>query len=162
MVLGATLRRHREKAGLSTADASDAVALPTPHITDMELGQTALRLRHVAGLCAVYGVSDQSERATLLGLARRGSTPEWWHSYLDLIPEWFECYLGLEQAASLIRSYTAQVVPELLQTADYARAIIALAQGILPSAELRRRVELPDAAPADAGDQAATQAVGPD
>ncbi|HET9896540.1 MAG TPA: helix-turn-helix transcriptional regulator [Streptosporangiaceae bacterium] len=142
MVLGATLQRLREKAGLSTADASVAIALPAPRIADVECGQIGLRLRHVAGLCAAYGVSDVTLRATLLGLARQANSPQWWHSYADLVPEWFECYLGLEQAASLIRGYTAQVIPVLLQTSDYAREIITLAHRNLAERDVQRRVEL--------------------
>ena len=142
MVLGASLQRLRERAGLSAADASVAIALPAPAISDAECGQAALRLRHVAGLCAAYGVSEVSERATLLGLAREANTPQWWHDYADLVPAWFECYLGTEQAASLIRGYTAQVIPVLLQTPDYAREVISLAHGQLSERDLRRRVEL--------------------
>ncbi len=142
MVLGATLQRLREKAGLSAADASVAIALPAPRISAVECGQAGLRLRHVAGLCAAYGVSDLAERATLLGLARQANSPQWWHEYQDLVPDWFECYLGLEQAASLIRGYTAQVIPVLLQTPDYAREVISLAQGHLPARDIQRRVEL--------------------
>jgi hypothetical protein len=80
-------------------------------------------------LCDLYGVSDQIERATLLGLARRASSPEWWHPYRDLIPPWFTRYLSLEQAASVIRGYAAQVIPGLLQTPGYARAVITVGHG---------------------------------
>src|SRR5262249_52674275 len=114
MVLGATLQRLREKAGLSVADASLSIALPAPRIAEVECGQAGRRLRQVAGLCAAYGVSDLAERATLLGLARQANVPQWWHGYRDLVPKPFECYLGLEQAASLIRGFTAQVIPVLL------------------------------------------------
>lgn len=143
MVLGMTLRRLRESAGLSADDASGSAGLlPGTSVSDIELGCTGVRLRDVAGLCTAYGVSDLAERVTLLGLARQANNPPWWHCYLNLIPAWFERYLELEQAASLIRSYTGQVIPALLQTPDYARAVITLVHGPTPEPDLARRLEL--------------------
>ncbi len=142
MVLGTALGRLRESAGLSAGDASAASGLPVPLVTSLELGQGDLiRLRDVAGLYTAYGVSDLAERATLLGLARRANGREWWHSYQDVIPGWFGSYLGLEQAACLIRCYAAATVPALLQTPGYARALIALREGG-HGQEAGRRVEL--------------------
>jgi hypothetical protein len=85
-------------------------------------------------------VRDPAERAQFLDLARQANTPGWWHRYSDLLPSWFETYLGLEQAASMIRNYELQFVPGLLQTRDYARAVTML--GHTDPAEVELRVEL--------------------
>jgi len=142
MVLGTALSRLRAEAGLSAGEASAVTGVPVPLITGMELGQATVRLWDVAGLYSAYGVSDLAERTTLLGLAHRANGSEWWHAYRDVIPAWFEHYLGLEQAASLIRCYAGQVIPALLQTPDYSRAAVAVTHGDATEADRRRRVEL--------------------
>jgi Domain of unknown function (DUF5753)/Helix-turn-helix domain len=143
MVLGTALGRLRESAGLSAGDASAVSGLPVPLIAGMELGQAdIIRMWDVAELYTAYGVSDLAERATLLGLARQANSREWWRAYQDVIPVWFEHYLGLEQAASLIRSFAVQTIPTLLQTPDYVRALIALGYGSAPGQDVQRRVEL--------------------
>ena len=63
-----------------------------------------------------------------MALARQANSPGWWHKYGDVLPDWFQVYVGLEEAASLIRLYEVQFVPGLLQTADYARAVVRLGQ----------------------------------
>jgi hypothetical protein len=142
MVLGTALSRLRTEAGLSAGEASAVTGVPVPLITGMELGQATVRLWDVAGLYSAYGVSDLAERTTLLGLAHRANGSEWWHSYRDVIPAWFEHYLGLEQAASLIRCYAGQVIPALMQTADYSRAAVAANHGEANETDRKRWVEL--------------------
>jgi hypothetical protein len=78
----------------------------------------------------------------LLALAEQASVPDWWRAYRDVVPDWFGPYLSLEQAASIIRGYEAQFVPGLLQTEDYARAVLRLGHGDAPAAEVERRVGL--------------------
>jgi hypothetical protein len=142
MVLGTALSRLRQGAGLSAGQASEATGVPPGVITGMELGRSDVRLWDVAGLYSAYGVDDVAERSTLLGLAHRANSTEWWHGYRDVIPDWFEHYLGLEQAASLIRLYSGQPVPALLQTPGYARELIRLSHVRVTDDELERRVEL--------------------
>jgi|SRR5579863_2909906 len=142
MVLGTALSRLRTEAGLSAGEASAVTGVPVPLITGMELGQATVRLWDVAGLYSAYGVSDLAERTTLLGLAHRANGSEWWHSYRDVIPAWFEHYLGLEQAASVIRCYAGQVIPALMQTPDYSRAAVAVTHADATESDRKRRVEL--------------------
>lgn len=142
MVTGLALRRWREASHLSLDDAGQAIGLPGREISRREQGRCGFRLRDVAQLCDLYQITDQAERAMLLGLARSGNHPGWWQPYADLIPPWFAHYLALEQAASVIRSYDAQIVPALLQTAEYARAVIMLGHADTPAADIERRVEL--------------------
>jgi transcriptional regulator with XRE-family HTH domain len=142
MLLGARLRRLREACGISREEAGEAIRGSHSKISRLELARTGFKQRDVADLLTLYGVTDEAERATLLELARQASRPGWWHAYGDVIPPWFLPYLGLEQAADVIRGYEVQFVPGLLQTHDYARAVIALTHAGDPAELLDHRVEL--------------------
>jgi hypothetical protein len=107
----------------------------------MEHGRVGFKERDVADLLTLYGVTDSEERAALLNLARQANTPGWWHAYSDILPTWLEPYVGLEAAASVIRTYQIQLIPGLLQTEGYARALIQ--QGSAATEEqVARRIEL--------------------
>jgi transcriptional regulator with XRE-family HTH domain len=138
--LGGALRRKREAAGVSRERAGEVIRASPAKISRLELGRVGFKERDVADLLTAYGVHEPAERAEFLDLARQANTPGWWHRYSDLLPAWFETYLGLEQAASVIRNYELQFVPGLLQTRDYARAVILL--GHTDPVEVERRVEL--------------------
>ncbi|MEJ3654656.1 helix-turn-helix transcriptional regulator [Actinomycetes bacterium KLBMP 9759] len=138
--LGAQLRRKREDAGITREAAGEAIRASPAKISRLELGRVGFKERDVADLLTLYGVTAQDERAEFMELARRANTPGWWHRYADLLPTWFETYLGLEQAASVIRCYELQFIPGLLQTREYARAVTRLAHEDLD--EVERRVEL--------------------
>jgi hypothetical protein len=142
VVVGSRLRWHRQDRGLSLEEAGDAIGVPDWLIRHMERGEIQLRMRDVAGLCALYALTDLGECATLLGLARQANAPEWWHAYRDVVPGWFRRYLSLEQAACTIRSYAPQILPALLQTPDYARAVVTLAHAGAAEQDIERRVEL--------------------
>ncbi|MFI0485351.1 helix-turn-helix domain-containing protein [Actinomadura sp. 9N215] len=141
MVLGARLRRLREECLVSREEAGDAIRASHSKISRLELGRSGFKLRDVADLLTLYGVADEAERATLLALAGQANRPGWWQPYCDLIPDWAQGYLGLEQAVNVIRSYEVQFVQGLLQTEDYARAVIRLGHPPTPD-ELGRRIEL--------------------
>ncbi|WP_433560155.1 helix-turn-helix domain-containing protein [Pseudonocardia xinjiangensis] len=138
--LGGELRRRREAAGVTREMAGDAIRASPAKISRLELGRVGFKERDVADLLTLYGVGEGAERTQFLALARQANAPGWWHRYADLLPGWFETYIGLEQASSLIRTYELQFVPGLLQTADYARAVTRL--GHTDSDEVERRVEL--------------------
>jgi hypothetical protein len=142
MLLGRRLRRLREAKGVSREEAGWEIRASESKISRMELGRVGFKERDVADLLTLYGVTDPEERAALLSVARQANDRGWWHRYGDVQPKWFESYLGLEAAASLIRAYEVQFVPGLLQTADYARAVIALGYGGTDEAEVERRVAL--------------------
>jgi hypothetical protein len=108
----------------------------------METGRVGLKLRDIEDLLTLYGVADEKERAKVTALARRSRQPEWWSRYTDVLPGWFETYLGLESAATSIRSFEAQFVPGLFQTEDYARAVTRLGHQTAPAGETERRVGL--------------------
>lgn len=142
MQLGARLRRLREAKGVSREDAGWRIRASESKISRMELGRVGFKERDVADLLALYGVDDESEQAALLAVAREANQPGWWHPYGDLLATWFQYYLDLEAAASLIRSYEIQFVPGLLQTEAYARAVIVLGHGAATAEEVDRRVGL--------------------
>lgn len=128
MLLGARLRKLRESVGVSREEAGYAIRGSESKISRMELGRTGFKPRDVGDLLELYGVSED-ERATLLAMAGHANTPGWWHAYSEVIPAWFTPYLGLEQAAEIIRTYEVQFVPGLLQTPDYARAVLRIGAG---------------------------------
>ena len=138
--LGARLRHKREVAGLTREEAGDAIRGSAAKISRLELGRVGFKERDVSDLLTRYGVVDPDERAEFLTLVGRANAPGWWHRYSDLLPSWFETYLGMEQAASMIRTYELQFVPGLLQTRRYARAVTQLVHS--DPAEVERRVEL--------------------
>jgi transcriptional regulator with XRE-family HTH domain len=142
IVLGTHLRRLRESRGISREAAGDAIRGSHAKISRLELGRVGAKERDVADLLTLYGVTDEEQRGQFLALARQASTPGWWHKYSDVLPSWFETLIGLEDAASLIRTYEVQFVPGLLQTPDYARACVRLGHPRATEREVDRRVEL--------------------
>lgn len=142
IVLGTQLRRLREAAGISREAAGDAIRGSHAKISRLELGRTGYKERDVSDLLALYGVTDLRECAEFLNLARQASIPGWWHRYNDVLPPWFEQLLGLEEAASVIRTYEVQFVPGLLQTEEYARACTRLGHPRATEKETERRVRL--------------------
>ena len=142
ILLGAQLRRLRESRNISREDAGWEIRASGSKISRMELGRVSFKERDVSDLLTLYGVEDAKEREALLSLAQQANNPGWWHHFGDVMPSWFQSYLGLEAAASLIRTYEIQFVPGLLQTADYARAVILLGHAGANAEEIERRIEL--------------------
>ncbi len=142
MLLGAQLRRLREARGISREEAGYAIRGSESKISRMELGRVGFKERDVLDLLTLYGITDEREREEALVLTRDANTPGWWHRYSDLLPSWFQNFLGLETAAVLIRSYEVQFVPGLLQTEAYARAVIQIGFSSANTEEIDRRVKL--------------------
>jgi transcriptional regulator with XRE-family HTH domain len=140
IALGGELRRRRERANVTREDAGEALRASPAKISRLELGRVGFKERDVLDLLTLYGVLDPDERAEFVALARRANAPGWWHRYSDLLPSWFETYLGLEQASTVIRTYELQFVPGLLQTREYARAVTLLGHEL--QEDVDRRVEL--------------------
>jgi hypothetical protein len=142
ILLGAQLRRLREHKAISREDAGWEIRASGSKISRMELGRVSFKERDVSDLLTLYGVADPKERESLLSLARQANSPGWWHHFGDILPPGFQSYLGLEAASTLIRTYEIQFVPGLLQTRDYARAIMLLGHAGEKPEEIDRRVEL--------------------
>jgi transcriptional regulator with XRE-family HTH domain len=142
MLVGAQLRRLRIDNGLTREQAAEAIRASAWKIHRLENGQVGFKERDVVDLLGIYGITDPDRVAALVALAREASTPSWWSRYSDLLPPWVRAYIDLESAASLIRTYEDQLVPGLLQTEDYMRAVIAGAHLGDSAEDVERRAAL--------------------
>jgi transcriptional regulator with XRE-family HTH domain len=127
-LVGGALRRYRENMGYALEDAARVLECDRSKISRIETGQRGIRPKELRELLTEYGVPD-SEQAALVGLARRRDSRGWWDQYANVLPEAFADYLAMESTAAEIMTYEAQLVPDLLQTAGYARAIAAATPG---------------------------------
>jgi Domain of unknown function (DUF5753)/Helix-turn-helix domain len=142
MLLGAQLRRLRETANVTRDDAGYHIRASGSKISRMELGRVSFKERDVTDLLEFYGVDDTAERDKLVQLTREANATPWYQKFQDVVPDWFHVFVGLEEAAQLIRVYEVQFVPGLLQTEDYARAIVTQGMPGTDADEIERRVAL--------------------
>jgi hypothetical protein len=142
MLVGAQLRRLRTDLGLSRAEAAEAIRASEWKIHRLENGQVRFKRRDLVDLLGRYEVTDPDEVEELLAMAADANNPGWWQHYGDLLPSWFRAYVDLEAAAGLIRTYEGQLIPGLLQTDDYMRALVRGAHLEDSGEEVGRRVRL--------------------
>ena len=141
ILLGSQLRRLRESGGFTREEAGYSIRASESKISRMELGRVSFKERDVADLLTLYGV-ESGDREALLGLVREANVAGWWHGYGDLLPGWFQTYVGLEEAATCIQTFEVQFVHGLAQTEEYARAVVAHGQPAAQYGEIERRVDL--------------------
>ncbi|MGX1771961.1 helix-turn-helix domain-containing protein [Nocardia brasiliensis] len=139
--LGRHLRDLRNRARMTTRTAAQQLEWSEAKIWRIETGQTSLRSLDVEAMCKVYGAPSDLI-GPLTALARETKARGWWTAYGDVIGEGFEVYIGLEEAATRLSTYENELVPGLLQTEDYTRALLAAARPDMPANELDRRVQL--------------------
>ncbi len=139
--LGRYLRDLRNKSRLTVRAAAAQLEWSEAKIWRIETGQTSLRSLDVEAMCKVYGAPQDITEA-LMGLAKETKARGWWHSYGNVIPEGFDVYIGLEEAASHFSWYESELVPGLFQTEDYARAVIRADNPGVDDAEIERRVHV--------------------
>ncbi|RJL34568.1 helix-turn-helix domain-containing protein [Bailinhaonella thermotolerans] len=142
ILLGSQLRKLREEKGISRDEAGYQIRASGSKISRLELGRVGFKERDVEDLLTLYGVDDREARDAMLSLVRQANEPGWWHKFSDVLPSWFQAYIGLEEAASRIRTYEVQFIPGLLQTERYARAVISMGNPVPPPDELERRVRM--------------------
>jgi transcriptional regulator with XRE-family HTH domain len=142
MILGTQLRRLRERAEISRSEAGYSIRSSESKISRIELGRVSFKERDVADLLTLYGVTDPEERTQFLDLVKQSNRLGWWHRYNDLIPKWFEDYIGLEEAADRIQTYELQFMPGLLQTEEYALAVASHGRPQSVNEDIERRVAL--------------------
>ncbi|MEU7860281.1 helix-turn-helix transcriptional regulator [Nonomuraea sp. NPDC049141] len=142
ILLGSQLRRLREGKGVTREEAGHLIRGSESKISRMELGRVGFKERDVADLLTLYGVVDNQARAAVLDLVATANEPGWWHRFNDILPTWFQAYVGLEEAAARIRTYEVQFVPGLLQTKEYARAVVTAGSAGIGAEEISRRVDL--------------------
>ena len=139
--LGRYLRDARNEGGLTVRAAAQQLEWSEAKIWRIETGQTSLRSHDVETMCRVYGAKPSITEA-LMGLAKETKAKGWWHAYGDVVPEWFDVYIGLEGAASGLSWYESDLVPGLFQTEDYARVLIKGEHPDDSADEIDRRVRL--------------------
>lgn len=139
ILLGAQLRRLREQAGVSRDDAGYHIRASGSKISRLELGRVSFKERDVSDLLDLYRIDPETKQQLLQLTAEANATP-WWQRYREVVPDWFQVYVGLEEAASLIRVYEVQFVPGLLQTEEYARAVVMQGSPNLAPEEVESRV----------------------
>ncbi len=142
MLVGIQLHRFREAAGITPDQAAYEIRASRSKISRMENGLVRFKERDVTDLLTLYGITDEHTRDGLVTLTRQANAPGWWSKYGDIMADWFEAYLGLETAASVIRTFELQFVHGLFQTEDYARAVTLLGYTTAPADEIERRVSL--------------------
>jgi transcriptional regulator with XRE-family HTH domain len=123
VVLGKRLQELREAADLKREEAARVLRVAPATVRRMEMAEVALKIPYVQVLLETYGVPDD-EAAAFVALAEEANQPGWWQRFHDVLPDWFSLYVSLEGAATLIRSYEPHFVPGLLQTEEYARAVM--------------------------------------
>ncbi|MFJ5260380.1 helix-turn-helix domain-containing protein [Streptomyces sp. NPDC088387] len=123
VVLGRRLQELREAAGMRREEAAHALRVAPATVRRMETAEVSLKIPYVQVLLETYGVSPD-ETAAFVALAEEANEPGWWQRFHDVLPDWFSMYVSLEGAARMIRSYEPHFVPGLLQTEDYARAVL--------------------------------------
>ncbi|MBI1759662.1 MAG: helix-turn-helix transcriptional regulator [Actinobacteria bacterium] len=137
--LGRELASLRKQRGLTLRDVHQQTGIAMYTVSAYENGHTTVRELYVRALLDVYGV-EPDVRMALVALGRGSSGRDWRHVYGDVIPEWFEVYVGLEQDATSARNFEIDLIPGLLQIPDYHRAINAAAIPRPPDDEVERRV----------------------
>jgi len=139
--LGAELRRLREAIGMTCEQVADYLDCSASKISRMETARVPARSVDVQALCRLYRASEE-QTATLAALARESKQAGWWQRFDDIVPNWFETYIGLEAAAATIRTYEVQLVPGLLQTEGYARALFECGDLIGTTTDIERAVSM--------------------
>jgi transcriptional regulator with XRE-family HTH domain len=139
--LGRYLRDLRNSQRLTVRAAAERLEWSEAKIWRIETGQVSLRSLDVETVCRIYGAAPDLTEA-LMGLAKETKARGWWHAYGDVIPEGFDVYIGLEEAAESISWYESELVPGLLQTENYARVVITADNPGVDDEEIDRRVHV--------------------
>lgn len=136
--LGAELRRRREAAGVTIEGVAEQLECSASKISRIETGHTSATPRDVRDMLRIYGIVG-NESDELVQIAREARQKGWWHPYSTVLTG---AYVGLEAAAGSIRAYEQQVVPGLLQTEDYAKAMIRAARPDIDVEQVDQRVRV--------------------
>jgi transcriptional regulator with XRE-family HTH domain len=138
--LGRLLRQFRTEAGVTLDAAAEALEYSRQKIWRIESGTGSVRVLDVKAMCELYGVSPEMTEA-MRGLAVETRAKGWWHTYGDVVPAWFELYVGLESAAAHLRCHDESLIPDLFQTREYAQEVHRLDQPQASESERDRAVE---------------------
>ncbi|GIM97595.1 helix-turn-helix domain-containing protein [Paractinoplanes toevensis] len=120
--VGRLMRQLREQAGISLMAAAEELEFSRARMYRIENGEVPVRKHDVIAMCTVYRATQRMTEV-LIGLAQESKAKGWWHAYGDVVPGWFELYVGMEQAAGRLRSFAPGVIPGLLQSREYAECV---------------------------------------
>jgi DNA-binding XRE family transcriptional regulator len=140
--LGAELRTLRENNGLKLEDVAERLGIAASTLSRIETGKAPTKTAYLTAMLAFYGVDDAAARHVLLEMAREGHRKGWWSVYDDVLPSGMGMYVGLEAEARTLRSYEAMVIHGLLQTPEYARAVLKELYPRFTADQIRRMVDL--------------------
>ncbi|MQS08624.1 helix-turn-helix domain-containing protein [Streptomyces alkaliphilus] len=139
--LGQELRRLREDRGMTAEEVAERLLVSQSKISRLENGRRSISPRDVRDLCGVYEVQDRKLVESLMQMARESRQQGWWHAFGELSPS-YSVYIGLEMDAASLRIFEPQVVPGLLQTPEYAEAVISGALPEVGAEDVSRRVQV--------------------
>jgi transcriptional regulator with XRE-family HTH domain len=122
--LGTELRKLRESNGYKLEEVAAQLGVAPSTLSRIETGKAPTKSAYLNQMLEMYGVLEQSQRQVLVDMAREGHRKGWWAAYDDVLPSGFDIYVGLEAETAAVRSYEISVVPGLLQTPGYARAVL--------------------------------------
>ncbi|MGW4237054.1 helix-turn-helix domain-containing protein [Streptomyces sp. NPDC004749] len=140
--LGAELRRLREAKKLKADAVAEEMGFSRPKLSRIESGEVRVSLNDVKALLQAYGVDDEAQVRYFLAASREARKAGWWHRYQDSLPREYAEYIELEAAASEIRNFEPIMIPGLLQTEAYTRAVILANPAILPPADIEALVAI--------------------
>lgn len=139
--LGHTLKDLREAEDLLLADLASKVGWSESKLSRLENGKNVIKLIEIEKLLGKLKADDTTRRS-VMDLAREARRPGWWHTYADSMPSWFETFVSMESEATTVREFEMRTLPGLVQTADYARAVLDVGAQPLPRDEIEKQVEL--------------------
>jgi transcriptional regulator with XRE-family HTH domain len=140
--LGSELRKLRDASGMKLEEVAAELGVAPSTLSRIETGKAPTKSAYLSQMLEMYGVTDPAQRQVLVDMAREGHRKGWWAAYDDVLPSGFDIFVGLEAETTGIRSYENSVVYGLLQTQDYARAVL---RELLPrhtAEQIDRQVDL--------------------
>jgi transcriptional regulator with XRE-family HTH domain len=140
--LGSELRHLREAQSIKLEEVADKLGLAASTLSRIETGKAPTRTAYLSAMLDLYGVVDRAQRQTLTDMAREGHRKGWWTVWDDVLPTGFSVYVGLEAEAASLRVYESQVIHGLLQTEEYARAVMTAVRRRRTPDEIERLVSL--------------------
>ena len=140
--LGTELRRLRDHSGYKLEEVASQLGVAPSTLSRIETGKAPTRTAYLSAMLDLYSVDDLGQRQILVDMAREGHRKGWWAAWEDVLPTGFDVYVGLEAEAASLRVYEAQVVHGLLQTEEYARAVMTTVRRRQTPAEIDRLVKL--------------------
>jgi transcriptional regulator with XRE-family HTH domain len=140
--LGMELRKLRESVNMRIEDVALQLECSMSRVSRIETGRSVARLRDVRDMLEIYGVVDEEQRDRLLAIAKEAQEKGWWTTYEGALPAGLDTYVGFEESAASLRIYQNSVVTGLLQTEEYARALVETSWHVTDPEEMERLVEL--------------------